>query len=69
MRTDGLGKTSEEWREEIREEINKSDRWKRKFQEADTLSVKYELESDRGQKLSSLLKRIKVLSIRAKPYL
>ncbi|MBA0765811.1 hypothetical protein Gotri_014948 [Gossypium trilobum] len=37
--------------------------------QADTLSVKYELESNRGQELASLLKRIKVLSIRAKPYL
>ncbi|XP_052481245.1 tropomyosin-2-like [Gossypium raimondii] len=37
--------------------------------QADTLSVKYELESDRGQELASLLKRINVLSVRAKPYL
>ncbi|MBA0881757.1 hypothetical protein Goshw_028129 [Gossypium schwendimanii] len=37
--------------------------------EADTLSVKYELESDRRQELPALLKKIKVLSIRAKPYL
>ncbi|MFQ6653616.1 hypothetical protein Gotur_024926 [Gossypium turneri] len=69
IRTNGLGKTSEQWREEIREEKDKSGRWERKLQEADTLSVKYELESDRGQKLASLLRRIKVLSIRAKPYL
>ncbi|MBA0753456.1 hypothetical protein Gogos_020796 [Gossypium gossypioides] len=33
IRTAGLGKTSEQWREEIREEKNKSDRWERKFQE------------------------------------
>ncbi|MFQ6668304.1 hypothetical protein Gotur_033997, partial [Gossypium turneri] len=33
MRTAGLGKTSEQWREEIREEKNKSDRWEKKFQE------------------------------------
>ncbi|MFQ6652940.1 hypothetical protein Gotur_024582 [Gossypium turneri] len=37
--------------------------------QADTLSVKYELESSRGQELALLLKKIKVLSIRAKPYL
>ncbi|XP_016752699.1 intersectin-1-like [Gossypium hirsutum] len=37
--------------------------------QADTLSLKYELESDRGQELASLLKKIKVLSIRAKSYL
>ncbi|MFQ6660618.1 hypothetical protein Gotur_029065 [Gossypium turneri] len=33
MRTAGLGKTSEQWRKEIREERNRSDRWERKFQE------------------------------------
>ncbi|MBA0880678.1 hypothetical protein Goshw_009234 [Gossypium schwendimanii] len=37
--------------------------------QADTLSVKYELESNRGQELASLLRKIRVLSIRAKPYL
>ncbi|KAK5812418.1 hypothetical protein PVK06_027848 [Gossypium arboreum] len=37
--------------------------------QADTLSVKYELESDRGQELASLLRKIKTLSIRAKFYL
>ncbi|MBA0620216.1 hypothetical protein Godav_005973 [Gossypium davidsonii] len=37
--------------------------------QADILSVKYELESDRGQELASLLRRIKVLSIRANPYM
>ncbi|MBA0818185.1 hypothetical protein Gohar_021217, partial [Gossypium harknessii] len=34
---------------------------------SDMLSVKYKLESDRGQELASLLRKIKVLSIRAKP--
>ncbi|XP_040951544.1 tropomyosin-like [Gossypium hirsutum] len=33
--------------------------------QADVLSVKYELESDRGQELASLLKEVKALSIRA----
>ncbi|MFQ6659608.1 hypothetical protein Gotur_028448 [Gossypium turneri] len=37
--------------------------------QADALSVKYELESSRGQELASLLRKIKVLSIRAKPYM
>ncbi|XP_016733145.1 myosin-7-like [Gossypium hirsutum] len=37
--------------------------------QADVLSVKYELELDQGQKLASLLREIKVLSVRAKPYL
>ncbi|KAG8495942.1 hypothetical protein CXB51_009282 [Gossypium anomalum] len=31
MRTAGLGKTSEQWRHEIREEKTKADRWERKF--------------------------------------
>ncbi|KAG8471869.1 hypothetical protein CXB51_036919 [Gossypium anomalum] len=34
MRTAGLGKTSEQWRHEIREEKTKADRWKKKFQKA-----------------------------------
>ncbi|MFQ6657167.1 hypothetical protein Gotur_026960, partial [Gossypium turneri] len=33
MRTAGLGKTSEQWRQEIQEERNKADRWERKYQE------------------------------------
>ncbi|MFQ6659658.1 hypothetical protein Gotur_028464 [Gossypium turneri] len=37
--------------------------------QADMLSVKYELESDRGQELASLLRKVKTLSMRAKPYL
>ncbi|XP_012480772.1 uncharacterized protein LOC105795631 [Gossypium raimondii] len=37
--------------------------------QADTLSVKYELESSRGKELASLLKKIKILSIRAKQYM
>ncbi|MBA0637198.1 hypothetical protein Godav_029314 [Gossypium davidsonii] len=36
MRTVRLGKTSEQWREEIREEKNKVDSWERKFQEVQT---------------------------------
>ncbi|MBA0608918.1 hypothetical protein Godav_021075, partial [Gossypium davidsonii] len=34
IRTAGLGKTSEQWCQEIREEKIKVDRWERKFQEA-----------------------------------
>ncbi|XP_052882274.1 uncharacterized protein LOC108475016 [Gossypium arboreum] len=34
MRTAGLGKTSEQWRHEIREEKANTNRWERKFQEA-----------------------------------
>ncbi|MBA0854751.1 hypothetical protein Goshw_004481 [Gossypium schwendimanii] len=136
MRTVGLGKTLDQWREEIQEEKKKVDKWERRFQEVqtqnealkkslsenqkekgelknrerieelkaalrnceirieyfeanedrqnehlhyfqnqtlavqvDTLSVKYELESSRGKELASLLKKIRVLSIRAKPYM
>ncbi|MFQ6653424.1 hypothetical protein Gotur_024837 [Gossypium turneri] len=37
--------------------------------QADTLRVKYELESDRGQELALLLRKIRVLGTRAKSYL
>ncbi|MBA0787322.1 hypothetical protein Gotri_025891 [Gossypium trilobum] len=37
--------------------------------QVDILSVKYELESDWGQDLASLLRKIKALSVRAKPYM
>ncbi|MFQ6656515.1 hypothetical protein Gotur_026584 [Gossypium turneri] len=33
MRTAGLGKTSEQWRQEIQEGRNKADRWERRSQE------------------------------------
>ncbi|MBA0673105.1 hypothetical protein Goklo_029304 [Gossypium klotzschianum] len=36
--------------------------------QADVLNLKYELESSRGQKLASLLRKIRVLSVRAKSY-
>ncbi|MBA0788477.1 hypothetical protein Gotri_027899 [Gossypium trilobum] len=34
MKVAGLGKTSEQWCQEIQEENIKADRWERKFQEA-----------------------------------
>ncbi|MFQ6661685.1 hypothetical protein Gotur_029759 [Gossypium turneri] len=34
VRTVGLGKTSEQWHQEIQEEKIKAGRWERKFQEA-----------------------------------
>ncbi|KAG8495982.1 hypothetical protein CXB51_009251 [Gossypium anomalum] len=37
--------------------------------QADVLSLKYELESDRGRELAWLLRQVKALSIRAKPYM
>ncbi|MBA0796015.1 hypothetical protein Gohar_006820 [Gossypium harknessii] len=36
MRTVELGKTSEQWHEEIQEEKNKADGWERRFQEVQT---------------------------------
>ncbi|KAL1103713.1 hypothetical protein V6Z11_D04G018800 [Gossypium hirsutum] len=36
MRTSGLGKTSEQWRNEVQEEKNKADRWETRFQEVQT---------------------------------
>ncbi|XP_017609164.1 uncharacterized protein LOC108455061 [Gossypium arboreum] len=143
MRTVGLGKTSEQWRQEVREERAKVDQWEKRFKaslgkikemkwkieelemalqscemriefleaneeqwkgqlhhsqdqvrskdyitgeavmqirevaeylqsltvQADVLSMKYELESDRGQELASLLRKIKALSVREKSYL
>ncbi|MBA0671896.1 hypothetical protein Goklo_023860 [Gossypium klotzschianum] len=37
--------------------------------QADILSLRYELESDRGQELAWLLWKVKALSIRARPYM
>ncbi|KAL1073613.1 hypothetical protein V6Z11_D11G234600 [Gossypium hirsutum] len=37
MRTAGLGKTSEQWRQKIQEESNKADRWERKSRETQVL--------------------------------
>ncbi|MBA0767158.1 hypothetical protein Gotri_016102 [Gossypium trilobum] len=34
MRTTGLGKTSKQWRQEIKEENIKADQWEKKFQDA-----------------------------------
>ncbi|MFQ6651421.1 hypothetical protein Gotur_023765, partial [Gossypium turneri] len=34
MRTVGLGKTSEQWRQEIKEERTKADKWEKEFQDA-----------------------------------
>ncbi|MBA0753737.1 hypothetical protein Gogos_005619, partial [Gossypium gossypioides] len=33
IRTTGLGKTSEQWRQEIKEEKTKADQWEKKFQD------------------------------------
>ncbi|XP_016676493.1 restin homolog [Gossypium hirsutum] len=42
MRTAGLGKTSEQWRQEIREEKTKADHWEKKFQEVQARNEAFE---------------------------
>ncbi|KAK5819198.1 hypothetical protein PVK06_024167 [Gossypium arboreum] len=49
MRTIGLGKTLEQWRQEIREEKIKADQWKRKFQEPQTLNEALEKSLSKAQ--------------------
>ncbi|MFQ6667771.1 hypothetical protein Gotur_033676, partial [Gossypium turneri] len=39
MRTAGLGKTSEQWRQEIQEERTKVDQWEKKFQDTQAREV------------------------------
>ncbi|MBA0638526.1 hypothetical protein Godav_025109 [Gossypium davidsonii] len=58
---------SEEWQKEQIREV--ADYLQTLAVQADILSVKYELELDRGQELASLLRKIKALSVRAKPYM
>ncbi|MBA0878900.1 hypothetical protein Goshw_022876 [Gossypium schwendimanii] len=129
IKTVGLGKTSEQWRQEIKEEKTKANQWEKKFQgtqaresaleksllecqneearlkarvadlenqirdrdyimgevvtqvwevadhlqtlvvQADILSLKYKLKSSQGRELAWLLRRVKALSIKAKPYI
>ncbi|MBA0819932.1 hypothetical protein Gohar_028194, partial [Gossypium harknessii] len=54
MRTAGLGKTSEQWRQEIREEKIKANRWEKKFQKAQTRNEALEksLLESRKEKVS-----------------
>ncbi|MBA0785988.1 hypothetical protein Gotri_026681, partial [Gossypium trilobum] len=56
MRTVGLGKTSEQWREEIREERNKSYWWERKFQEVQARNKALEKSLTESQKEKGKLK-------------
>ncbi|MBA0729266.1 hypothetical protein Golax_025880 [Gossypium laxum] len=42
IRTVGLGKTSEQWRQEIYEEMTKADQWEKKFQDARAREVALE---------------------------
>ncbi|MFQ6631071.1 hypothetical protein Gotur_008950 [Gossypium turneri] len=56
MRTAGLGKTSEQWREEVQEERNRSDWWERKFQEVQARNEALEKSLSEGQKEKGELK-------------
>ncbi|MFQ6645384.1 hypothetical protein Gotur_019639, partial [Gossypium turneri] len=56
MRTVRLGKTSEQWCEEIREERNKSDRWEIKFQEVQARNKALEKILSESQKEKGKLK-------------
>ncbi|MFQ6665680.1 hypothetical protein Gotur_032323, partial [Gossypium turneri] len=56
MRTVELGKTSEQWHEEIQEEKNKADRWERKFQEVQTRNEALEKSLSENQKEKGELK-------------
>ncbi|MFQ6637342.1 hypothetical protein Gotur_013321, partial [Gossypium turneri] len=56
MRTAGLGKTLEQWREEIQEEKNKADRWERKFQEVQMQNEALEKSLSENRKEKSELK-------------
>ncbi|XP_012481073.1 uncharacterized protein LOC105795971 [Gossypium raimondii] len=62
MRAAGLGKTSEQWWEEIREEKDKADRWERKFQEIQMRNEVLERSlSDSQREKCELKDRIKYL--------
>ncbi|MBA0782640.1 hypothetical protein Gotri_000493 [Gossypium trilobum] len=62
MRTVRLGKTSEQWREEIQEEKNKADRWERKFQEVQARNEALEKSFSENRKEKGELKdRVAVL--------
>ncbi|MBA0606951.1 hypothetical protein Godav_019332 [Gossypium davidsonii] len=66
MRIEFLEASEERQKEQIREV---ADYLRILTVQADILSVKYELKSDWGQELASLLRKIKALSVRAKPYM
>ncbi|MBA0629013.1 hypothetical protein Godav_023636 [Gossypium davidsonii] len=52
----GLGKNSEQWHQEIREEKIKADRWERKFQEAQTRNKDFEKSLSESRKEKGELK-------------
>ncbi|XP_012480928.1 uncharacterized protein LOC105795819 [Gossypium raimondii] len=56
IRTAGLGKTSKQWREEIREERNRSDWWEKKFREVQARSEALKKSLSESQKEKGELK-------------
>ncbi|MFQ6651890.1 hypothetical protein Gotur_024032 [Gossypium turneri] len=60
MRTVGLGKTSEQWRAEIREEKDKVDRWEQKFQKYRNRNSAIEFRASLS-KIEEMKKRIEEL--------
>ncbi|MFQ6669346.1 hypothetical protein Gotur_034640 [Gossypium turneri] len=67
MKTAGLGKTSEQWREEIREEKDKADRWEHKFQEYRNRNFAIELKTSLS-KIEEMKKRIEELETTLQNY-
>ncbi|MBA0877324.1 hypothetical protein Goshw_012151, partial [Gossypium schwendimanii] len=56
MRTAGLGKTSEQWRQEIREEKGMADKWEKKCQETQLQNEALERSLSKSQNEKDELK-------------
>ncbi|XP_012435562.2 uncharacterized protein LOC105762214 [Gossypium raimondii] len=56
MRTAGLGKTSEQWRQEVQEEKVKADRWEKRYQEAKKQNKSFERSLSESQSEKDELK-------------
>ncbi|XP_052476784.1 uncharacterized protein LOC128032495 [Gossypium raimondii] len=56
MRTAGLGKTSEQWCQEVQEEKVKADRWEKRFQEAQKQNKSFERSLSESQNEKDELK-------------
>ncbi|KAA3488072.1 intersectin-1-like [Gossypium australe] len=67
MRTAGVGKTSEQWRQEIQTERTKADQWKKKFQEAQTQREALERSLSEAQNDKGKLKA-RVAELEKVPY-
>ncbi|KAK8291444.1 hypothetical protein V6Z12_D06G060100 [Gossypium hirsutum] len=56
VRTAGLGKTSEQWRQEVQEEMVKVDKWEKRFQEAQKQNKSFERSLSESQNEKNELK-------------